>query len=174
MAEENEINIGPPRNEDYISVWEGFNDFVDKLIETSKKIPRPNDLKTEDKIDQSKAIGEVSKEIKSLEAELNSLMGEGVTFLGKPNFKFDEGVDVRLATINYTNLLTLRISYAERNYLQTVYDIQRIEDFIHKHNSNLKAEKSLSYGRSSIWLGLGGIILGLISIGIGVYFQFFY
>lgn len=163
MPKENEIKIAPPRNEEFTSVWDGFNKFIEKLIVVSKKVPNLSDLKSENIIDQSETIGKVTKEIKSLEPELNDLMDEGLTFLGKPNFEFDEGVDVRLATLNYTSLLTLRISYAERNYLQVVHDIQRIEDFIHKHNSNLRSDKSLSYGRKSIMLGFAGIILGVVN-----------
>jgi len=163
MSDEINVKIGPPQNEDFRDVWDQLNKFIEKLIVATKKIPKPKELKSDEQINQPEVIGKASKEIKQLEKELNPLLEQGFEILGNPNLEFENDVDVRLSTSNYLNLLSLRISYAEKNYLQAVYDIQRIEDFIHKHNSKLQAEKSLSYGRKSIWLGLAGIILGIVS-----------
>jgi|GEM_PF-3008165 hypothetical protein len=163
MGKKNEFFIGPPKNEDFNDVWNHLNTFTEKLNEATQKIPSPKDLKSVQKINQSDAIGLPSKKIKGLESEFNELRQKGMDFLGKPNFEFDSGVDIHLASLNYSSLLTLRLSTLEKDYSQAVEHIQRIEDFIHKHNSQIDANQSLKYGRNSIALGWGGILLGIIS-----------
>jgi len=151
-----------------------INSSFDKLNEMTTSLPKPKDLVSLQEISLSDSLNDAYKELRQFEQDFGGLLQRATDFRGNPTLDFKPEVDVYLSYRHYLDLFSSRIDSLERSYYRHVEKIQRIEDFINKHNRNLKTEDSLKYGRRSICLGWGGIILGFISIGIGVYFQFFY
>lgn len=174
MTKEIDIKLGLPQNEEYQNLLDEMNSSFDKLNEMTLSLPQPKDLISVNKISLADTLNEAYLDLIQFEKDFSDLLQRATDFRGNPTLDFNPDVDVRLSYGHYLDLFSSRLDSRERSYYRHVEKIHRIEDFINKHNSNLKTEDSLKYGRISIWLGWGGIVLGLISIGIGVYFQFFY
>lgn len=169
-----DIKIGFPQNEEYRNLIDEMNSSFEQLNEMTLSLPKPMDLVSVEEISLSNSLNGAYLDLRRFEINFCDLLQRATDFRGNPTLDFKPNVDVFLSYRHYLDLFSSRLDSLERSYYRHVEKIQRIEDFINKHNSNLKTEDSLKYGRKSIWLGWGGIILGLISIGIGIYFQFFY